>query len=76
MDREARGAGGASGGVLEFVLGVAMAVGGIYLLTDRVTVRSGFSSFWGGNTFILTLLPLIVGVGMLSSAGGRSSRSC
>ena len=69
MDGEARGAGGSSGGILEFVLGAAMAVGGAYLLTNRITVRSGFSSFWGGNTFILTLVPLIAGVGLLFFGG-------
>lgn len=46
-----------------------MAIAGIYLLTNRVTVHSGFSSFTSGNTFILTLVPLIVGVGMLFFSG-------
>ena len=39
-------------------LGLAMAVAGAYLLTQRVTVTSGFWSFWGGHTFGLSLLPL------------------
>ena len=69
MDGDARGAAGGSGGILEFVLGAAMAVGGIYLLTTRVTVRSGFSSFWGGETFLLTLLPLVLGIGLLFFGG-------
>ena len=69
MDGEGRGARGSSGGILEFVLGAAMVVGGAYLLTDRVTVRSGYSSVWGGNTFVLTLLPLVVGIGMLFFGG-------
>lgn len=69
MDGKERGATGTSGGFLEFVLGVAMAIGGAYLLTTRVTVRTGHSSVWGANTFILTLLPLIAGVGMLFFGG-------
>jgi hypothetical protein len=69
MDGKERGATGTSGGILEFVLGVAMAIGGAYLLTNRVTVRTGHSSAWGGSTFILTLLPLIAGVGMLFFGG-------
>jgi hypothetical protein len=42
-----------------------MAVGGAYLLTQRVTVTSGFWSFFGGHTFGLSLLPLVVGAGVL-----------
>ena len=46
-----------------------MAVGGAYLLTQRVTVTSGFWSFFGGNTFGLSLLPLVVGAGVLFYEG-------
>ena len=60
-----RGAGGTSGGMLEFLIGCAMAVAGAYLLTTSVRVTSGYWSFWGANTFGLTLLPFICGVGML-----------
>jgi hypothetical protein len=42
-----------------------MAVGGAYLLTQRVSVTSGFWSFWSGHTFGLSLLPLVVGAGVL-----------
>ncbi len=59
------GAGGTQGGVLTFFGGLAMAVAGAYLLTERVTVTSGFWGFWGGHSFGLTLLPLIVGAGFL-----------
>ncbi len=67
MEDEAkiRGAGGTSGGVGEFLLGLGMVVAGAYLLTNQVTVTSGFWSFWGYNTFGLTLLPLIFGIGIL-----------
>ena len=60
-----RGAGGTEGGVAQFFIGLAMAVGGAYLLTERVTVTSGFWSLFGGHTFGLSLLPLIVGAGTL-----------
>ena len=53
-----KGAGGTEGGVAQFFVGLAMAVGGAYLLTQRVTVTSGFWSFLGGHTFGLSLLPL------------------
>jgi hypothetical protein len=60
-----RGAGGTEGGVAAFFVGLAMAVGGAYLLTQRVTVTSGFWAFYGGHTFGLSLLPLLVGAGVL-----------
>jgi hypothetical protein len=59
------GAGGTQGGVSSFFGGLAMAVAGAYLLSERVTVSSGFWSFWGGHGFGLSLLPLIVGAGFL-----------
>lgn len=60
-----KGAGGTEGGVLQFFVGVAMAVAGGYLLTQQVTVSSGFWGFFGEHTFGLSLLPLLVGVGLL-----------
>ena len=60
-----RGAGGTEGGVAQFFVGLAMAVGGAYMLTQRVTVTSGFWSFFGGHTFGVSLLPLVVGAGVL-----------
>lgn len=60
-----RGAGGTPGGLLEFIVGTAMALAGAYLLTTRVTVSSGFWSWWGDSTFGLTLLPLLIGIGIL-----------
>jgi hypothetical protein len=59
------GAGGTPGGVGSFFLGLAMAVGGGYLLTQQVTVSSGFWGYFGPQTFGLSLLPLVVGVGLL-----------
>jgi uncharacterized protein len=60
-----KGAGGTSGGIGQFFLGLAMAVGGAYLLTNQVTVSSGFWAYFGPHTFGLTLLPLMFGVGIL-----------
>lgn len=59
------GAGGTPGGIGEFFLGLLLAVGGAYLLTMQVTVSSGYWTIWGYNTFGLSLLPLIFGVGIL-----------
>jgi uncharacterized protein len=60
-----RGAGGTPGGILEFVIGVAMAVAGAYLLTSRVVVTTGFWNFWGQYSFGLTLIPLLAGIGLV-----------
>ncbi len=64
-ERAARGAGGTRGGVGEFLLGLGMSVAGAYLLTQRVTVTSGYWTLWGYNAFGLSLLPLLSGVGLL-----------
>lgn len=60
-----RGAGGTPGGLGAFFMGLAMTVGGAYLLTSQVTVSSGFWGFFGRQTFGLTLLPLLVGIAFL-----------
>jgi predicted membrane channel-forming protein YqfA (hemolysin III family) len=67
MDYESKfnGAGGTPGGIVEFFVGLGMAIAGGYLLTNQVTVTSSFWSIWGYNAFGLTLLPLIFGIGIL-----------
>jgi multisubunit Na+/H+ antiporter MnhF subunit len=60
-----RGAGGTPGGVGTFVIGAVMVVAGGYLLLTRVTVTSGGWILWGYNAFGLSLLPLLVGIGVL-----------
>jgi uncharacterized protein len=62
---ERRGAGGPRGGVGEFLLGLGMTAAGAYLLTQRVTVTSGYWTMWGYNAFGLSLLPLLFGIGLL-----------
>src|SRR6185295_17162203 len=64
-DTRFRGAGGTPGGLGEFLLGFVMACAGGYLLTQQVTVTSGFWTFWGYNAFGLTLVPLLIGVAVL-----------
>lgn len=66
------GAGGTSGGIGEFIFGVLLVVGGGYLFLNQVQVRSqgfGFSVPFGGgvavDSFGLSLLPLLLGIGLL-----------
>jgi len=62
---EIRGAGGTSGGIGLFLFGLGMVVAGGWLLLNQVTVTSGGWHMWGYNTFGLSLIPLIVGIGLL-----------
>src|SRR5204862_382196 len=48
---EIRGAGGTEGGIATFFIGFAMAVAGGWLLTNQVTVTSGYWQLWGYNAF-------------------------
>lgn len=60
-----RGAGGTPGGIPQFLIGFVCAVAGAWLLVNQVTVTSGGWSLWGYDSFGLSLLPFIVGVGIL-----------
>ena len=60
-----RGAGGTPGGLGAFLAGLAMVVAGGYLLLTRVTVTSGLWQLWGYNAFGLSLVPLLIGIGLL-----------
>jgi uncharacterized protein len=57
--------GGTSGGLGTFLLGLAMAVAGGYLLLNQVTVTSHFWRIFGYDAFGLSLVPLLFGVGLL-----------
>ncbi len=57
--------GGTPGGLWEFLIGLAMAVAGGYMLVSRVMVTSWFWNWGGYNTFGLTLLPMIIGIGVV-----------
>ena len=60
-----RGAGGTPGGVGQFVLGLGMVIAGGYLFLSRVTVMSGYWTLWGYNAFGVSLIPLLIGIGLL-----------
>jgi hypothetical protein len=60
-----RGAGGTPGGLGEFLLGLVMAAAGAWLLTQQVSVSSGYWRIGGVNAFGLSLLPLMLGIGLL-----------
>jgi hypothetical protein len=68
---EKRGAGGTPGGLGEFFLGVALAGVGAYLLFNQVQVHTSFSffHFGGASSFGLSLIPLLLGIGILFFSG-------
>ena len=57
--------GGTPGGLGHFLIGCAMACAGGYLITNQVTVISSYWSFYGTGTFGITLLPMLIGIGLL-----------
>ncbi|WP_299072197.1 hypothetical protein [uncultured Paraglaciecola sp.] len=67
------GAGGSSGGIGHFFIGVIMMCGGFYMLLNAITVSSNFglsSRLFGmGNNFGVTggmiMIPFIFGVGLV-----------
>src|SRR5215472_5289214 len=68
-----RDVGGTPGGIGHFLIGFAMACIGAYLLTNQVSVVGSYWSFYGGSTFGITLLPMLIGVGLLFWNGRSAS---
>ena len=64
-DRSLSDVGGTPGGLGEFLMGFIMACVGGYLLSNQVTVGGSYWSFWGTNSFGITLIPLLFGVAIL-----------
>ncbi|HWE24532.1 MAG TPA: hypothetical protein VG496_11410 [Myxococcales bacterium] len=65
-----RGAGGTPGGIGTFFAGLLLSALGAYLVLNQVQVTSSFTFFglWGWNRpagFGLTMLPMLIGVGVL-----------
>ena len=60
-----RGAGGTEGGIGIFLIGFVCAVAGGWLLMNQVSVGGGAWMLWGYNSFGLSLIPFILGVGLL-----------
>lgn len=64
-DKNYKNVGGTSGGIGEFFIGLIMTIAGAYLIMNQVIVTSSFWTLWGYNTFGLSLIPLIFGIGIL-----------
>src|SRR5215467_2776653 len=57
--------GGTRGGIGVFLFGLVLTIAGGYLIMNQVQVTSGYWQWFGPNTFGLTLIPLIIGIGLL-----------
>jgi hypothetical protein len=64
-ERDFTDVGGTPGGIGEFLIGFVMLCIGGYLLTNQVIVAGSYWNFGGTNTFGITLLPMLIGVGLL-----------
>jgi hypothetical protein len=71
-DNPMKDVGGTPGGLGDFLIGFSMACIGGYLLSNQVSVVGSYWSFYGGSTFGITLIPMLIGVGMLFF-NGRSA---
>ena len=57
--------GGTPGGLVHFVIGFVMVCLGGYFIANQVHVVGSYWSFYGANTFGITLIPMLIGVGIL-----------
>jgi len=71
-DNRIKDVGGTPGGLGDFLIGFAMACIGGYLLSNQVSVVGSYWSFYGASTFGITLIPMLIGVGILFF-NGRST---
>lgn len=61
--------GGTPGGLGHFLIGFVMSCIGGYLLSNQASVVGSYWNFYGGNTFGITLIPMLIGIGMLFWSG-------
>lgn len=64
-ERRLSDVGGTPGGLGHFLIGLVMACVGGYLLSNQVTVMGSYWTFYGNNSFGITLLPLLFGIAIL-----------
>jgi hypothetical protein len=64
-NRSLKDVGGTPGGIGEFIMGFVMTCIGGYLISNQVNVVGSYWSFYGANTFGVTLIPMLLGVALL-----------
>jgi hypothetical protein len=61
--------GGTPGGLGSFLLGVVMICIGGYLLSNQVMIAGSYWNLHGTNSFGITLIPILFGVGLILRNG-------
>jgi hypothetical protein len=64
-NRTLRDVGGTPDGIGEFLIGFVMTCLGGYLIANQVSMVGSYWSFYGANTFGITLIPMLLGVALL-----------
>jgi hypothetical protein len=64
-NRSLSNVGGTPGGLGYFLMGFILACIGGYFLANQVSVVGSYWSFYGASTFGITLVPMLIGVGIL-----------
>ena len=68
-ERQFSDVGGTPGGLGHFLIGFITACVGGYLIANQVTVAGSCFELYGGSTFGVTLIPMLIGVAMLFWSG-------
>jgi predicted membrane channel-forming protein YqfA (hemolysin III family) len=72
-NRSLHDGGGTPGGLGSFLIGFVMACVGGYLLANQASIVGSYWRFYATSTFGITLLPMLIGVGMLFCSTEKSS---
>jgi hypothetical protein len=64
-NRSLSNVGGTPGGLGYFLMGFILACIGGYFLANQVSVVGSYWNFYGASTFGITLVPMLIGVGIL-----------
>jgi hypothetical protein len=64
-NRSLSNVGGTPGGLGYFLIGFVLACTGGYFLANQVSVVGSYWNFYGASTFGITLVPMLIGVGIL-----------
>jgi len=68
--------GGSPGGMGSFLLGLVMVCVGGYLLTNQAQIVGSYWTFYGTNTFGITLIPMLFGLAFSFGVAAVSSVGC
>jgi hypothetical protein len=65
QNRSLSDVGGTSGGLSHFLIGFVLVCLGGYFLANQVSVVGSYWNFYGASSFGITLIPMLLGIGIL-----------